>query len=180
MMRMQTAIFCALTASLAFAVSCADSEGDDGMGDDDGQSQNVCGDGVCAAAEVGLCTNDCGNGGNNNGGAVCGNGMCETTLGENGGTCLMDCNSGPGSGGGSGGGGGSTTCPTDPIECLFCTFDPSLCMGGLTQATCQACIGGGGGGGGGFGDAFCEGMAADGTCNAGAGEDATTCPSDCP
>lgn len=182
MMRMQTAIFCALAASLSFAVSCADSGtgDDDQMGDD---QQHVCGDGVCAAAEVGTCTNDCGNGGNNNNGAVCGNGMCETTLGENGATCLQDCgNMGTGSGSGSGSGNGSTTCPADPTECLFCLIDASLCMNGLTATTCQACVGGlgGGGGGSGFGDLLCEGGAPDGTCNANAGEDNMTCPSDCP
>mgnify|MGYP006147401491 CR=1 FL=1 len=38
---------------------------------------------VCAASEVGYCAADCGSGGNMQS-AVCGNGMCETTKGENG------------------------------------------------------------------------------------------------
>lgn len=180
MMRIQSGIFCALAATLSFVIACADSGTDDPGGDGSGdeQTQAVCGDGTCAASEVGYCTMDCGNGGNNNS-AVCGNGMCETSLGENGATCAADCSGGGGGSGSGSGSGGGGTCPADPTECFLCLLDPSFCMGGLDPTTCQGCLGGGGGSGGGFGDIGCEGGAPDGTCNANAGEDATLCPSDC-
>jgi hypothetical protein len=91
MMRIETGLFCALAASLAFAVSCAESgTEDDEM--EETQGGNVCGDAMCAASEVGFCAADCGTGGNN-ANAVCGNAMCETTLGENASTCFSDyCN----------------------------------------------------------------------------------------
>jgi hypothetical protein len=149
------------------------------MGSDD-VSMNVCGDAVCAAAEVGYCMADCGNGGNNNA-ATCGNGMCETTKGESATSCAVDCG-GAGSGAGSGSGSGSSTaCPSDPTECFLCLIDTSLCLPPLDQNTCTSCLGaGGGGGGGGFGDIGCDGGAPDGTCDAAAGEDNTVCPTDCP
>jgi hypothetical protein len=146
-MRIKSGIVCALSMSLACVVACA-TTGDDGTGDDQGSdmtSNNVCGDGTCAATEVGFCTSDCGeggnNGGNNNGSgsgtaAVCGNGMCETTKGENSTNCFSDCGT-PGQGSGSGN--PSTTCPSDPTECILCLFDVSFCMGGLDQASCQTC-----------------------------------------
>lgn len=189
MMRMQSGIIFALASSFAFVLACADSgtQEPDDMNDDDQQTQNVCGDGTCAAAEVGYCQADCGaggNGGNNN--ATCGDGMCETTKGENGASCAVDCGGGGGTGSGGGGGGTSTTCPSDPLECFGCLLDMSLCPAGLDQNTCTTCLTGGlgggtgGGTGGGFGDLLCEGGAPDGTCNANAGEDSSTCPSDCP
>ncbi len=183
MRMMNSALVCGFAATLAFAFSCADSSaptGDDDMNDDDDmQSQNVCGDGLCAAAEVGYCMEDCGTGGNNNA-ATCGDGLCESTKGESATSCASDCG-GTGSGSGSGSGSGtSTTCPSDPTECFLCMLDPSLCLGGLDQNTCLSCLGLGSGGGGGFGDLGCENGAPDGTCNAAAGEDNTLCPSDCP
>lgn len=146
MMRIKSGIVCALSMSLACVVACA-TTGDDGTGDDQGgggTTMNVCGDGTCDSSEVNSCAQDCGTGGGNNGGnnngsgtaAVCGNGQCETTKGESVSTCPSDCNT-PGNGSGSGN--PSTTCPSDPTECLFCLIDPSFCTGGLDQATCQTC-----------------------------------------
>lgn len=175
MMRTHSGFICALTATIAFAFSCADSgteEPGDDMNDDQ-TSQNVCGDGTCAASEVGFCSQDCGSGGNNSA-ATCGDGMCETTKGENGASCASDCGGGSGSGSGSG---SSTTCPSDPLECVLCGLDAQFCVPPLDQATCAACGGGFGSGSGGFGDIGCTGMAPDGTCDA--NEDATLCPSDC-
>lgn len=178
MMRMQSGLLCALAASFAFAISCADSstgeEGDD-MGSDD-VSTNTCGDSVCAAAEVGYCMADCGMGGNNNA-AQCGDGMCETTKGESATSCAVDCGGGSGTGSGSGSG-SSTSCPADQTECFLCLLDPALCLPPLDEATCLSCLGLGGGGGG-FGDIGCDGGAPDGTCNA-ATEDNSICPTDCP
>jgi hypothetical protein len=183
MMRTKSGIICALSMALAFAVACAESPGtgDDDMGDDGNTSGNVCGDGTCATAEIGYCPTDCGEGGNNNNNAVCGNGQCETTKGESASSCFSDCG---GSGSGSGSGNTSGTCPADPNACFGCILDPSQCPSGLDANTCLTCIlNGGGGSGSGFpggGDLLCEGGAPNGTCNAAAGEDSSTCPSDCP
>jgi hypothetical protein len=146
MMRIKSGIVCALSMSLAFVVACA-TTGDDGTGDDQGSdmtSNNVCGDGTCAATEVNSCAQDCGTGGgnNNNGsgsatGAVCGNGQCETTKGESVSTCPSDCNTG---GNGSGSNNGSTTCPSDPTACLACLFDATACPSGVDQQTCATCV----------------------------------------
>lgn len=150
-MRIKSGIVCALSMSLAFVLGCADSgTGDDGAGDDQmgDQNQNVCGDGTCAASEVGFCAMDCGNGGNGNGsgGAVCGNTQCETTKGESVSTCPSDCNT-PGNGSGSNN--GSTNCPSDQTVCFLCLLDATFCMG-VDQQTCQSCLGGGLGSGSGF------------------------------
>ena len=129
----------------------------------------VCGDAVCAATEVGSCQADCGGGGGGGGGGVqpmCGNSTCET--GETNATCPNDCPAG-------GGGGGGGACPTDPTACLGCLLDPSLCPSGLDANTCTNCILGGAGGGGGGGLPGCN---LNGVCDA--GEDAMTCPTDCP
>lgn len=180
MMRIKSGIICVLSMSLAFAVACANSadpgDGDDDNGSGGSQQQTQCGDGTCDSSEVGSCTSDCGTGtGGNNGNnntPVCGNGTCET--GESSSSCFSDCGTGSGSGSGSG---SSTSCPSDPTACVLCIFDPASCPSGLDQNACTNCIISGGGG---FGDILCEGGAADGTCNAAAGEDATTCASDCP
>jgi hypothetical protein len=142
--------------SLAFVCSmfaaCATTEG--GGGDAGGENppptgSPVCGDAVCAASEVGICSQDCGTGmteicGNSKcegnepttcasdcnttpGGAVCGNGQCEST--ETNATCPGDCTTG-----------GGGTCPTDPTECFLCVFDATLCANGLDQNTCTACL----------------------------------------
>jgi hypothetical protein len=183
MMRTKSGIFCALVAMTAFAFSCADSgtTGDDQGGDDTNTTENVCGDGTCATAEIGYCPTDCGEGGGNNNNATCGNGQCETTKGETASSCFSDCG-GSGSGSGSGSGNGSTLDCNDQnvlFGCFGCLLDPSACTPPLDATACQACLGGGGLGSGG-GDLLCEGGAPDGNCNAAAGEDATTCPSDCP
>ncbi|HEU0037449.1 MAG TPA: hypothetical protein VFQ53_42855 [Kofleriaceae bacterium] len=164
--------------------ACSWGESASGGGDDTpppDAAPAVCGDGVCAATEVGKCAADCG--GQTN--PVCGNGTCET--GESTASCPGDCPaSGPVCGNGScengedattcpgdcGGGGGN--CPADITECIPCLLDPSACPPGLDQAACQACILGGGGGGGGAG---CVGGLPNGVCDP--GEDMTTCPFDC-
>lgn len=173
----------ALAFVCVLIAACA-STGGDGGGDD---QQNpppsgspVCGDAVCASSEIGVCTADCGSGGPNmevcgNGkcegnepstcvsdcstSAVCGNGQCEST--ENNSTCPGDCMSG---------GGGQ--CPSDPAVCFLCLLDMSLCMGGMSQTQCQACIAGGGGG-----QPMCSGGAPNGMCDA--GETPQSCPFDC-
>ena len=176
------AFVCALIAT-----ACATTDG--GGGGDDGSNPPpsgtpVCGDAVCAASEVGVCQSDCGTGNTE----VCGNGKCE---GNEPSTCASDCNMGGGGVCGNGqcessessstcpadcmtGGGGS--CPSDQTVCFLCLLDMSLCTGGMSQATCQACILGGGGGGG----TGCSGGMPNGMCEAAAGENNTTCPFDCP
>ncbi len=129
-------------------------------------SAAVCGDAVCAASEVGTCTQDCGSGGGSGSGSgtgtvVCGNNVCDT--GETNSSCPNDCT--------GGGGGSSGSCPTDPLDCFGCLIDANLCPAGLDEAACTACIGGGGLPGG-----TCNN---DGVCDA--GENAATCPIDnCP
>lgn len=179
-----------MRTSLAFVVAavlgaCAGGSNDPAPTPDANNNTPVCGDGTCAAAEVGVCAQDCGSSaaqcGNlqcengesaqscpsdcSGGGPVCGDSQCDMAGGENSTNCPGDC------GGTSGG-----QCPADPTECLFCLFDPSFCPPGLDEATCTECALGGGGGG----LSLCEGGAPDGTCNAAAGEDNTTCPQDCP
>lgn len=144
-MRINTGIICALSMSLAFVVACADSGTDDDMMGDEGsggQTQNSCGDGTCAASEVGVCTQDCGTGGNgNNGsGAVCGNGQCETTKGESVSTCPSDCNT-PGNGSGSNS--GSTLDCNDQntqLGCLTCTL-LQQCTPPYDATSCASCGG---------------------------------------
>lgn len=149
MMRIKSGIVCALSMSLACVVACA-TTGDDGTGDDQGSdmtSNNVCGDGTCAATEVGFCTQDCGEGGNNNNGsgsatgAVCGNAQCETTKGENATNCFSDCG---GQGSGSGSGNPSTTLDcTDQnvlLACFSCTL-LQMCTPPYDAASCAACTG---------------------------------------
>src|SRR5262245_32263819 len=121
MMRINSAAFCAVAMALAFA--CAESGGgDDGSGHGN-TGMTGCGDGVCAPSEIGHCMSDCGDGstggGSNN---SCGNGMCETTKGENGASCPQDCSSGSGSGSGSGSSSGSLNCsdPLTVVGCLLC------------------------------------------------------------
>lgn len=188
MMRMKTGLFVSVACVLfAACASSGDGKTMPPAGDDD-PSNSVCGDGTCTADEVGVCADDCGSGGggggggSNNGsgsgsGSSCGNFTCEANLGEDTTTCPADCGTG-------GGGGGSTGVDCTDfavlLACITCdAADPTSCIG-VTPADCDTCLGGGLGGGGGTGDLLCEGGAADGTCNAAAGEDATTCASDCP
>jgi len=175
MMRNSTGLLC----SIAFAVlgACAWGDGSAGPtppGDDEPGSQEVCGDDICAATEVGVCTADCGSNPNNPGSGSgsnptvsCGNFTCEANLGETTSTCPADCGSGSGSG-------SSTLDCNDQntqIACIACIA--GLGCTGVNATDCQTCLGGGGGLG------SCEGGMPDGTCNAAAGEDATTCPFDC-
>jgi hypothetical protein len=186
-MRKFTPLLCAVMFVLG---ACASS--DDGDGDDDGPPDPppaaVCGDGTCASSEVGICTQDCGV---NPGTPTCGNGNCEN--GENSTTCASDCPpAGPVCGDNQcdmAGGENSTNCPGDCggsssldcndfavlFACLLCVQDPTQCVPPANPTDCEACTGGGGGG-----FSFCENMAPDGVCNAAAGEDADTCPEDCP
>jgi hypothetical protein len=82
------------------------------------------------------------------------------------------------------GGENSTNCPGDctgstlncqdqnvQVACLLC-IGFGACMPPATEQGCMDCLGGG--------FSFCEGMAPDGVCNPAAGEDAMTCPEDCP
>lgn len=167
MMRTTLVFVCSLI------VGCSSADDGDGTGgggvDAAVGTAAVCGDGVCMSIEVGSCTSDCGAGGGGNTNPTCGNATCEN--GETAASCPNDCG-----GGGGGSGSGSTTCPSDPLECLLCAVDPSLCPTGLDQAACAACVGGGGLPGGGSGTG-CTGGAPDGTCDA--NENSTTCPFDC-
>jgi len=143
------AFVCALFAA------CATTDGgggDDGTNDPPPTGSPVCGDAVCAASEIGVCSQDCGSGnptevcGNSKcegnepttcasdcttSSAVCGNGQCESS--ESQATCPGDCT--------TGGGGGN--CPADPTECFLCILDATLCSAGLDPTTCQTCILGG-------------------------------------
>jgi hypothetical protein len=183
------------TSTLAFVCAvflsaCAWGESSGGGDDDDPPPDDppaaVCGDGTCASTEVGVCTQDCGGTSN----PVCGNGSCEGPT-ETNATCAQDCPpSGPVCGDNvcdMAGGENSSNCPGDCtgggsidcndqmvlIACVACLLDPTGCSAlGVTEADCLTCAGGGG-------ISLCEGGAPDGTCNAGAGEDVTTCPDDC-
>lgn len=166
MMRITTLVF--VCASIA---GCSWGGSDDGGGGGTGPDASVaaapvCGDSVCAASEVGSCTQDCGSGGGNTGPmVVCGNGSCET--GETPASCPNDC---------TGGGGGTGTCPANVTDCALCALLGQSCPTGLDMNSCLACLSGGGGGG--TGDLLCTGGAPDGTCDA--METAQTCASDCP
>lgn len=155
MMRMTSAL---VFVCASFLVGCAwgegspDEGGGGGGGVDAAVASAMCGDTVCAASEVGSCSQDCGTGGGATN-PVCGMNGCEA--GETAASCPNDCGGGGGSGSGSG---SSTTCPSDPIACVLCSFDAALCPAGQTQASCAACGGGLPGGGGGT----CNN---DGTCD---------------
>lgn len=144
------------TAFVFAALSACAGGGDDPPTPDAQSNPNVpvCGDGTCAAQEVGACAQDCGNSAT----PICGNQMCEN--GETLQNCPNDCSAGvpvcgdstcdmaggenstncPGDCGGNQGG----NCPADPLECFGCLIEPSLCPAGLDQAACEACIAGGG------------------------------------
>jgi hypothetical protein len=170
----------AFVCSLIAAAACATSGGDGGGGDDGPPVNNtpVCGDAVCAASEVGSCSQDCGTGMT----SVCGNSMCEGTeptdcptdcaqqttcgnatceAGETMSTCPADCT--------TGGGGGNIDCDDQltQIACVACLFGSCT---GVTEADCLTCVGLPGTGG-------CVGGIPNGVCDA--GEDANNCQFDC-
>jgi hypothetical protein len=180
MMRITSLVFvCSL-----FVVGCGSGESGPGS---DASTSPTCGDGVCAASEVGVCQADCGattgpkcgNSTCENGetpancpqdcqtsGPICGDMTCDMAGGENSTNCPADC---------SGGGGGALDCmdPATLIGCGAC-LGFGMCMPPFTEADCMACamLPGGGGGLG------CVGGAPNGVCDP--GEDMTNCPPDCP
>jgi hypothetical protein len=175
MMRINSGIVCVLAALALGACSWGNGSGPGNTSPD--AAPVVCGDMICAASEVHSCPQDCGNGGNGSGNqqAVCGNGQCETTLGESATSCPSDCAGGGGSNTGSGGGGGALNCsdPNTIIGCGLCSA-AMICTAPYDAVSCAAC--GGGGLGSGLGGANCNN---DGMCDP--GEDSATCPLDnCP
>lgn len=175
MMRHKTGIVCVVAALAVAACSWGSGSGSSTPGPDAsiGGGNVVCGDNVCAASEVNNCPQDCGSGGGGGGNqAVCGNGQCETTLGESATSCPSDCGGGQGSGSGGGGGGGQLNCsdPNTQIGCLLCTT-LQMCTAPYDAVSCAAC-----GSGSGSGSLPCN---FDGVCDP--GEDSATCPLDnCP
>ena len=191
MMRMTAAVVFALfVGACSFGGSGNGGGGGGGGGGGDvDASVALCGDGVCAASEVGSCTADCGGGGTQ---AVCGNGQCETTTGETAQSCPSDCGGGGGGAvcgngtceatenstscpsdcGGGGGGSGNLDCndPNVQIACFSCLL--TMQCQGVDEASCTACLGGGGGSALG-----CVGGVPNGMCDP--GEDANNCPFDC-
>lgn len=152
------------TLTLAFvfvvlnAIGCAGGGGDDGGGTPDAPSSNipVCGDGTCAAAEVGHCAMDCGQStgpqcGNSMceagesttncpsdcaaAGPVCGDGTCDMAGGENSTNCPGDC---------GGGGGGTLDCNDQNVllGCFTCLLDDTTCVPPMTAEACATCLGG--------------------------------------
>jgi hypothetical protein len=173
-MRHKTGIVCVVAALAVAACSWGNGSGSSNPGVDAfGGNAAVCGDNVCAATEVNNCPQDCGSGGNNNQ-AVCGNGTCETSKGESATSCPSDCNTNTGSNGGSNTGSGAALNCQDPTTLLACFT--CLSGGGCTGVdmnSCNTCLGGSGLGSG-TGSGACN---FNGMCDA--GEDASTCPTDC-
>lgn len=149
---MRTTYMLAIVGALVGACAWGEgSPGDDPAPPDASSSAPFCGDGVCAASEIGVCTADCGGQAN----PVCGNQICEQ--GEDVTSCPSDCQQQATCGnniceatesasscpGDCGGGNPGTTCPADPFECFLCVAfgDPALCPPGLDPVSCQACLG---------------------------------------
>jgi hypothetical protein len=144
----------------------------------DAPSGFICGDGICAAAEVNTCPQDCGTtGGQIN--TSCGDGTCNGT--ETPATCPQDCSTGgQGSNTGSGSGSGAVNCSDQNtvLACFGCLL-ANTCMPPLDAATCQSCLGAGLGSGSGLGSACPTGCNCDGVCDP--GETSAACPLDnCP
>jgi hypothetical protein len=147
------ALVCAVVLS-ACAWGESSTPGGDDPKPDASTQQAVCGDGVCAPAEVGNCSADCGG----STGPVCGNGSCEN--GENNASCPADCPpAGPICGDNvcdMAGGENSSNCPGDCstqggnldcndqnvlLGCFACLLDPALCAPPLTEQACLTCLG---------------------------------------
>lgn len=150
---MRTSILAFVFAAVMAACAGGGSDGDPTPDAPSSNNAPVCGDGTCAAQEVGVCPQDCGNTAQ----AVCGNQMCEQ--GESPSNCPNDCAaSGPICGDnvcdmnggenatncpGDCGGGGGGTCPSDITACFACILDATACPAGLDPTTCTECIFGG-------------------------------------
>lgn len=116
-----------------------------------------CGDGICAASEIGACSADCGS----QPMAVCGNGTCES--GETAAACPADCSAGACGDGTCNGAETMATCPGDCSGSAVC--GDGTCNGAETMATCP-------------GDCSAtSAMCGNAVCDA--GESSLTCPSDC-
>jgi hypothetical protein len=170
----------------AIAGCAGGGDGDDGGPTPDAAvQQEQCGDGLCAASEVGNCTADCGG----STGAVCGNNTCDP--GESNSNCPNDCQGAlcgdgtcdmttenstncPGDCGGNQGGTLNCNDQNTLLGCFACILDPATgCIAPFTEQACNECLGGGGG------MSFCAGGAPDGVCDP-QSEDNTICPEDCP
>jgi hypothetical protein len=142
----------ALAFVCALFAACASTDG--GGGGDDGTNPPptgtpVCGDAVCAASEVGVCTQDCGT----TSGFVCGNGSCE---GNEPSTCMQDCMTTQTCGNTTCDAGETNAscpgdCPPGGGTCTLDINDPAtifgciLCQSGqcippFTQTECSACL----------------------------------------
>ena len=146
---------------LLVMVACANSEGEKTPAPTPDAAEGPrCGDGVCAASEIGGCSQDCGTTTTPDGGStmgvcgdgtcnapnetsmngpgdcsssqmpMCGNAVCEAAAGEDMTTCPLDC------------GGGTSTCPGgDDVGCFLCWFDPTTCIPPQTETICEQCLG---------------------------------------
>jgi hypothetical protein len=144
--------------AFVFAALSACAGGGDDPPTPDAQSNPgvpVCGDGTCAAAEVGACAQDCGSSAT----PVCGNQMCEN--GETVGNCPNDCSTGvpvcgdmtcdmaggenstncPGDCGGNQGGTLNCEDPETLLGCFCVVIDPSTCAPPFTEQACNVCLG---------------------------------------
>lgn len=170
-------LVCALFIATLGACAWGDGSptGDDGIDPPPGP---VCGDGTCAGSEVGMCTADCGGGGQ---APVCGNGSCEN--GESTATCPSDCPAQSQCGNGTCDAGETTgncpgdcpaqgNCPAEPLDCFVCASFGQFCPSGHDMNSCFACILSGGGG-------TCAGGFPDMVCDPAAGENPQNCPFDC-
>ena len=111
-----------------------------------------CGDGVCAASEIGACSMDCG------APPMCGNGTCEAS--ETAAACPADCTAcGDGT---CSGAETAATCPGDCGGSAVC--GDGTCNGAEDSSTCP-------------GDCATSAMCGNAVCDA--GESSLTCPRDC-
>lgn len=145
-----------------------------------------CGDGVCAGASAGETASSCPTDCSSNPGGYCGDGICGSS--ESCSDCCEDCGvcvpepepsgGSPSLAGECGSQHGDTVCPTG--ECCsqwgWCGTGTSYC-----NANSQQPPSGGGGGDGGGEPEVCvpQDRCGDGACGTLAGEDCTSCPTDC-